>query len=162
MGGLQGGLAADNPNVPGPSPLSQPVQAAAQQGLQILRGAKQQGIQILDQAAQNARELSQNVSRNQFVQDVGQGIGQGASESLLTQPGLAQAEGARQSLETLTDPRLQNDPGRRTLAFANLVGSALPAETRPNEILDAAQAVGNAARGAQGPLAQFIRDTSGE
>ena len=123
----------------------------------------------LGSAVQSALPGVRSALQSDFAQDFGQGFGQAAQQSLMTQPGLAQAEGARQSLDVLTDPRYLNDPGARTLAFVNLVGSVMPPETRPNEVLEAAQSVANAVRsvpdvlqGARGPIGTFVRDTAGE
>jgi len=87
MGALQGGMAVDNPQVPGASPLSQGRQAV-QGAAQAVGGAAQQGWQLLNSAVDNVGKTAQQAQ--QAVGGALQTAGEAAGQAVQELPRLAQ------------------------------------------------------------------------
>jgi soluble lytic murein transglycosylase-like protein len=126
MGPLQGGLAADNPNIPGTSPLSQGTRPApaptniVEQGASVLAGGLQQVDSAVKNAAQNVGgAISSAVADpNAAVSNVGQAIEQnqanpplmGVRNQIANAPVVGGALGMLRGPELLSDEEILQQP----------------------------------------------------
>jgi len=127
MGRLQGGLAADNPTVPGGSPLSQGTAAApspVDQGLQIVRDAagkaRDTGLQVLDQAVSTAADLATGGITRRFNENL-QGLGSDVADTLTAGGTQTPLVTAGNWLEGAADTADRIAPGGGGLVPSNLM-----------------------------------------
>jgi len=127
MGRLQGGLAADNPTVPGGSPLSQGTVAApspVDQGLQIVRDAagkaRDTGLQVLDQAVSTAGDLATGGITRRFNENL-QGLGSDVADTLTAGGTQTPLVTAGNWLEGAADAADRIAPGGGGLVPSNLM-----------------------------------------